>query len=332
MKKKQIIEINRALNMRYLILPLFLFFIFGCKQKNTVEAEVREIPVEVDIQRFDKDFAQTEAADLAVIKKKYPAFFPEQFDDAFWIEKMSDTLQIELEQETLKVFPDDEKLVGVLKPLFQHIQYYFPEFSVPIVITVTSDVDYQEKVIVSDSLLIIELDTYLGENHEFYRGIERYFVKNMKPSQIAPDVAKMYARSFIKRPRKNNLLDLMIYYGKELYLKDLWLPNSSDAEKIGYTEEEYAWAEENEIYMWQFFIENELLYSSDARLPARFLNPAPFSKFYLEIDNESPGMLGRYLGWKIVRAYMKNNDIDVRELMMLDADELFKKSKYKPKK
>lgn len=332
MKKKQFVELNHGVSMRYLVIALFFIVIFGCKEKNTVEKEIQNIPVEIELHRFDKEFAETKVEDLAVIKEQYPAFFPQQFDDAFWIEKMTDTLQIALEQETLKAFPDNDKLIDVLEPLFRHVKYYFPEFTVPAVITVTSDVDYREKVIISDSILIIELDTYLGEDHEFYRGIERYFVKNMKPSQIAPDVAKIYARSFIKRPHKNNLLDLMVYYGKELYLKDLWLPNVSDAEKIGYTEEEYVWAEENEIYIWQYFIENELLYSSDARLPARFLNPAPFSKFYLEIDNESPGMLGRYLGWKIVRSYMKNNEIDIRELMVLEADELFKKSKYKPKK
>lgn len=319
--------------MRYLLIPLFFCFLFSCKEKdNKIDKEIQQIPIDIELRRFDRDFAQTDPSDLNSIKAKYPAFFPEQFDDEFWIEKMTDTLQIELENETLKAFPNDDKIIDVLKPLFQHITYYFNDFQTPVVIAVTSDVDYRDKVILADSILILELDTYLGENHEFYGGIERYFAKNMRPSQIGPDVAEAYARNYVGRPRKNTLLDLMVYYGKRLYLKDLWLPNISDAEKIGYTEEEYTWAEENQVYMWQYFIENELLYSSDPKLPARFLNPAPFSKFYLEIDNESPGMLGRYLGWKIVKAFMKNNPVEVRELMNLDADELFKKSKYKPKK
>ncbi len=84
--------------------------------------------------------------------------------------------------------------------------------------------------------------------------------------------------------------------------------------------------------MWRYFIEKELLYSTDPKLGARFITPAPFSKFYLEIDNESPGMLGRYLGWKIVRAYMEKNDTDVQRLMITDAEEIFTNSKYKPKK
>lgn len=319
--------------MRYCLPLIFCMLLFSCKKnESSIEKEIKNIPIDIELQRFDKDFAQTDPKDLESIKRKYPAFFPKQYDDDFWIEKMTDTLQIQLETETIKAFPDDDEIVATLKPLFQHIKYYFPKFQTPLVVAATSDVDYLNKVILTDSILILELDTYLGTDHEFYQGVERYFAKNMRPSQLAPDVADAYARAFVKRPRRNVFIDQIVYYGKRLYLKDLWLPNVSDAEKIGYTEEEYQWAEENEVYMWQYFIENELLFSSDAKLPARFINPAPFSKFYLEIDNESPGMLGRYLGWKIVRAYMKNNSVDVRELMGIDAEEIFNKSKYKPKK
>lgn len=319
--------------MRYCLPLIFCVLLFSCKKnESAIEKEIKSIPIDIELQRFDKDFAQTEPEDLESIKRKYPAFFPRQYDDDFWIEKMTDTLQIQLETETIKAFPDDEEIIATLEPLFQHIKYYFPKFNTPLVVTATSDVDYLNKVILTDSILILELDTYLGADHEFYQGVERYFAKNMRPSQLAPDVADAYARAFVKRPRRNVFIDQIVYYGKRLYLKDLWLPHISDAEKIGYTEEEFAWAEENEVYMWQYFIENELLFSSDAKLAARFINPAPFSKFYLEIDNESPGMLGRYLGWQIVRAYMKNNSVDVRELMAIDAEEIFNNSKYKPKK
>ncbi len=124
----------------------------------------------------------------------------------------------------------------------------------------------------------------------------------------------------------------MVYFGKELYLKDLWLPTTSDAEKIGYTEAQLEWAKANEADMWRYFVERELLYSTSAKLPIQFINPAPFSKFYLEIDNESPGMVGRYLGWQIVRSYMENNNASLEALFTMKAEELFEKSKYKPAK
>ena len=318
--------------IKYCALVLLGVFFFSCNDGSKVEREIERIPINVEIIRFDKKFAATTPQTLTKLKAEFPAFFPKQYGDSIWIEKLNDTLQNQLEEEVAKAFPNEESLDGIFIPLFQHIKYYFPNFKTPLVVTTTSDVDYRNKVILADSMLVVGLDNYLGANHRFYEGIDKYISKEMKSSQIGPDVAETYASQYIKPPSKATFLGQIIYFGKELYLKDLWLPNASDAEKIGYTEEEFQWAEENEEYMWRYFIEKELLYSTDPKLGARFINPAPFSKFYLEIDNESPGMLGRYLGWKIVRAYMKKNDTDVQRLMITDAEEIFTNSKYKPKK
>jgi len=318
--------------MRYFVWVLFGALLFSCNNEDKVEREIEKIPIDFEIVRFDRAFAKATPADLQKLKTDYPAFFPKQYHDSIWMEKLTDTLQDQLEVEVAKTFPNEDALKEVLLPLFQHIKYYFPKFQTPIVVTATSDVDYRNKVILAENMLVIGLDNYLGAAHRFYEGIEKYISKEMKPSQIGPDVAEAYARQYIKPPSKATFLSQITYYGKQLYLKDLWLPNISEAEKIGYTEEEFQWAEENEEYMWRYFVEKELLYSTDPKVGARFISPAPFSKFYLEIDNDSPGMLGRYLGWKIVRAYMENNDTDVQQLMIMDADEIFEKSKYKPKK
>lgn len=315
----------------FILLVIGLIFT-SCNNQSQLEKEIEKIPMEVEIIRFDKEFAATTPQTLSKIKSEYPLFFPRQYHDSVWIDKLTDTLQIQLEEEVIKVFPDNNDLEQTLVPLFQRIKYYFPKFRAPKVVTTTSDVDYRNKVILADSMLIIGLDTYLGSEHPFYMGIDKYITKEMKPSQIGPDVAEVYAQQFVKPPRNAAFLSQIIYYGKQLYLKDIWIPKTPDADKIGYTTEEYQWAEENELYMWRYFIENELLYSTNPKLGARFISPAPFSKFYLDIDNESPGMLGRYLGWKIVRAYMENNPVEIQRLMITDADEIFKNSKYKPKK
>jgi uncharacterized protein YjaZ len=84
--------------------------------------------------------------------------------------------------------------------------------------------------------------------------------------------------------------------------------------------------------MWRYFIEKELLYSDDQKLIPRFINMAPFSKFYLEIDNDTPGRVGAWIGWQIVRSYMENNKVSLQQLLNSNAKEIFEKSKYKPKK
>lgn len=318
--------------MKYVVLLIAFVSVFACNTQSEKAKEIENIPMEVKLIRFDEEFAKTTASNLPELKNKYPQFFPKQYHDSIWLQKIEDTLQQQLNEEVAKAFPDNELLEEELSSLFQHIKYYFPEFKAPTVATVTSFVDYDNQVILADTLLVIALDTYLGEKHPFYESISGYIAKNLTPSQIMPDVASAYAEQLIAAPRERSLLAPMIYFGKELYLKDLWMPDATDAQKIGYTEEEMQWVKENEAEMWRYFIEKELLYDTDPKLAARFIYPAPFSKFYLEIDNDSPGMVGRYLGWQIVRTYMERNDVSVKQLMIAPTEEVYTNSKYKPKK
>ena len=84
--------------------------------------------------------------------------------------------------------------------------------------------------------------------------------------------------------------------------------------------------------IYNYFVENDLLFSDDNRLDERFLAKAPFSKFYREQDNLSPGKIGVWLGWQIVQSYLKHNDVSLQEFLKKDETELFNQSKYKPKK
>jgi hypothetical protein len=125
----------------------------------------------------------------------------------------------------------------------------------------------------------------------------------------------------------------MIDAGKELYLKDLLIPDYTDAEKIGYTPKQLQFCQENEAYIWENFVQNKYLYSTDSKLPNRFINMAPFSKFYLEIDNETPGRIGQWVGWQIIRSFVENNEeVTPKDLLAMEAHRIFEQSKYKPKK
>lgn len=319
--------------MKQLFGIIVLFYtLLSCNSGGDIKKEISQIPISFEIIRFDKEFARAEVSDLPNLKQRFPAFFPEEFQDSIWQQKITDTLQNDLDAAVLKEFPTEAPLEEDLIKLFQHITYYFPDFQAPKVYTTTSDVDYRTRIIANDSLLILELDNYLGEDHPFYSGIPKYVVKNLKPTRLMPDISATYTRKYITPPRDRTLLGQMIYFGKELYLKDLWLPDTSDALKIGYTEEELQWAKQNEVEMWRYFIENELLYNTHPKLGQRFIDPAPFSKFNLEIDNESPGMIGRWLGWQMVRSYMKENAVSIAQLMQADAVEIFTNSQYKPQK
>lgn len=318
--------------MKHLFSILLVLILVSCSSKDKTEKEIEAIPVDIELLRFDEVFGSATVADLPKLKSNYPKFFPAQFHDSIWENRINDTLQQQLYKEVIKTFPLNEDLNNEFTSLFKHIKYYFPAVPVPTISTSIDYVDYKNKVILSEEDLLISLDTYLGSEHPFYEGIPLFISQNMKESQILPDVASKYAKKLVSGPVNRSFLAQMIYYGKELYLKDIWLPNESDAVKIGYTQAQMDWANENEAEIWRNFVENEFLFSTDTKLLPRFIYPAPFSKFYLEIDNESPGRIGQYIGWQMVRSFMEKNTIDVQQLMMMNAEELFNASKYKPKK
>jgi len=317
--------------MRSLLFILTVFFL-SCTSEKKVKEEILAVPVEVKIDRFDEKFAAITPDNLQGLKKEYPFLFPAQFHDSIWIQKSQDTLQKELEREVSKVYSDFSNYEAELILLYQHLKYYFPNFSEPKIITLISDVDYRNRVVATDSLVLVGLDNFLGSDHYFYEEIHKYIAKNLDPKQLTPSIAEALIEPYIKPPTTRAFIDLMIYSGKITYLKERLLPLFDEAEIMGYTTEEIDWARANETEIWRYFVERELLYSTDPQLASRFIYPAPFSKFYLELDNESPGMLGQYIGWQIVRAFAENNQVNLQQLLTLNGEEIYKNSKFKPRR
>ena len=316
---------------KYFVIVVALFLLVSCDKKSKVEKAVEEIPVTLKVDRFDQAFFEAKPNELSNLKAEYPFFFPEGTPDDVWIEKMQNKDWRALYAEVQKKFPDFNKQTTEIEDLFKHFKYYFPETVMPKIYTVIAEMDYNNKAIYANDKLIIALELYLGKSHQFYTFPE-YLKQNFEERQMMPDIVASFAMRKIPPPTEKTLLANMIYYGKELYLKDVMLPNHTDAERIGYTPEQIAWSQENESYIWRFFIEENLLFSTDTKLENRFVNMAPFSKFYLEIDNESPGRIGQWMGWQIVRSFMENNEVSLQEMLKMDAKQIFERSKYKPKK
>jgi len=183
-----------------------------------------------------------------------------------------------------------------------------------------------------DSLELVTLDNFLGQNNRIYKGIPQYIRQNLTPNRMVVSIAKSIINTKVLPSRSKNFLSKMVTAGKKLYLLDVFLPNFPDSLKIGYSAKKMMWAKSNESYVWIYFIKNNLLYSTDNKLDKRFIDMAPYSKFYTEQDMESPGRIGVYFGWQIVRSFMRKNEVSLQQLIRMDVDEIFRKSGFKPKK
>lgn len=317
--------------MKKSLLLIGLLILTACEDKK--EKEIAQIPMQVEMVRFDSLFFTTPSEKISELRKMYPFFFTSNISDDKWIEIQKDSLRQALYKEVQKNVGDLSKEKKEIKDLFQHLKYYFPNFQAPKVITLTSEVDYQSRVIYADSLLLIGIDNYLGENHHFYENIQKYIRFELQKENIVIDIAESFADKLVPRRQHLTFLDNIIYEGKKLYLTEILLPKKSEAEILKYDKTKWKWTVENESQIWRYFIDNELLYQTDKKLLNRFIYPAPFSKFYLELDSESPGGAGRFIGLQIVKSFMeKNEQISIIEMLTMKPEELFKQSFYKPKK
>ena len=313
-----------------LILVFFLFF-NACQDEFTNESDVESIPVSISFDRFDLNFYDQPSEVIPELKKKYPFLFPKQFSDSVWISRQKDSLQLLLQSEVNKTFKNIELFERDVNHLFKHIKYLFPLAKIPRVITLTNNVDYQIKTVYADSLLLISLDTFLGSENHLYDGIPSYIRKELDPKYITVQIADKFGAFIIPPVEDRTFLARMIYEGKKLYLHDLLLPHVPVEDRIVYTKEEFNWALENEKYVWQYFIEKQVLYQTQIEWVQRFIEPAPFSKFYLQLDNETPGRIGCWLGWQIVNSYMTQfPETPLNELLKISSQKLFNLSKYKP--
>ena len=316
----------------FLVFLIVLFSFYGCNTRQVKKVDVSNIAVNFKVKRFDIDFYSAGPENLQALKIAYPYFFPRSVTDSLALSKIDNGAEQELFKETQKVYKDFAPIKEQLTALLKHLKFYNPKFISPDIVTMLTNIDYNSRVLYADSLLIISLDVYLGGNHKFYADFPAYIKENNTKEHLIVDVAAAFIAKQLPRAQERSFIAKMIYEGKKMYLLDCYLPSVPDKVKSGHEEGKLNWAVTNEEQVWSYFIEKELLFSTDQNLNKRFIDPAPFSKFYREQDHLSPGSIGVWVGWQIVRSYMKHNDVSLQDLLKINELDLFTKSKYKPRK
>jgi hypothetical protein len=266
---------------------------------------------------------------------------------SFFTGKDPDTLQViqirdfiidpfnrELAQQCRESYSDLAFLEDGLTETFSHIKTVMPGFRVPKVYTYVSGLLYEAPVQYLDSVMIIGLDMFLGWDYKQYReaGLPVFMTRRMEKQNIVPECARQYAITLVPDSfEPKTLLDFMIYHGKILYAMDLFVPAAPDSLKIGYTGAQEKWCSENEAAIWRLFIDQEMLYKSDQFLESRFIQDGPFTA---GLPEGAPAMLGRWIGWQIVRSYMEKNDGTGLQQLFDNSDSqlILSKSGYKPKR
>ena len=233
-------------------------------------------------------------------------------------------------RETQRVFGDGATLEEEFRKAFAHIQYYYPDFVPPKIKTVITGLDTD--LYVTDSLIIVSLDFFLGPDATYRPKTYDYLMRRYDPHDIVPSCMLIYGIS----PRFNHtdlkdrtVLADMVAYGKSFYFAKHMLPCTPDSVLIWYTPEEIGGANQNENLIWARFIQDKVLFSTNVIDKKNYLGDRPVTT---QVGEKCPGRIGQWVGWQIVKEYMDTHpEKSLPELMqMADAQTLFRESNYKP--
>lgn len=316
---------------------LFGATIVGCQSDSDID--ISEIEKGARFIRFDSAFFNSDTAmksiEIERLARLYPPFFEAGTTPRFWHSQRNDPNQNELYKASTKVLSNFEGLNENLNFSMKHYYYYFPNTPQIKFYAYISNLDFAYPVLYApeQSICFVGVDLYLGQDKKYYNTQQEYQNYFRQPAFLVRDCIDAVTEPHVTRKTEAaNLLDDMVYYGKRLYFMEQMMPQKDKAIIIQYPPEKLQFCEANERTIWAYFIENNFLFDTSQDLKRRFIELAPFSKFRMKFDNDTPGMIGRWVGWQIVKAYMANNpSVTLEELgKETDARKILKLSEYKP--
>ncbi|MCC6461037.1 MAG: hypothetical protein IT260_11240 [Saprospiraceae bacterium] len=325
-------------------------FFYGCQNDGTQDApDVSNIKVNLQFQRFEHALFALDttrlADDLPALAKQYPDFLPffiaeiahdetnpnespldaiAGFVTAPQVRRLNDSCQAQ--------YANLDWLQRDLEQMLRYHRHYFPNKVQPRFVTAVTEF-IGDAYAVNDSLVMIGLDMFLGENFSGYNPdyFPQYIRRQFHKKYITTKVALTMCSRLVGPPPGEKILDHMINNGKILYLMDCLLPSVPDSIKMGYTRAQIEGCYVNEQEVWARLLELNVLYQPLNNKNQKIVTPSPSTD---NVFQESPGEIGNWVGWQIVKAYFQRYpNTTLEELLNLrDAQSILEKARYKPKR
>ena len=165
--------------------------------------------------------------------------------------------------------------------------------------------------------IVVGLDRYLGAHtdvikelpgNQFYSWIK----EGMEPQYMQRDMLLGWANTHLIEETKENFASEMIRWGKLLFVVYACLPKEQEAAILRYTQKDYAWALASEWAIWKYLVDEQLLYNTGEDDKQSLLHEGPFTR---GLPQESPDRMGQFLGYRMVKQYMDDNDVTLEQLI-----------------
>ena len=346
------------MNMKNLLAFLLLIFCLVACNGGTDTPDVSGIKVDLHVERFDKDFSGIDTAniekDLSSLQNKYPAFYPIFIQNILGLDSASMNEGITrfinqnkiITEAAAGTFQRIETIEKDFEKGFRFVKYYFPDYKVPGLIFFTGPPDaFARKQsgelvtgFLTNEFLGVGLQFYLGKDFPMYK--DQYYITNIAPEYrsrrfdkeyLVADVMKLIVDDiYAEKLNGKGLIEQMIEKGKQWWLLNKFLPAANDSVITGFTKQQLSWCNANEGLIWNEIITTEKdLYTRDPLTLQNYIGEAPFTQ---SLSPASPGNIGQWVGWQIVKKFAKkNSSLKIDEVLKTDARKILELAKYKPK-
>ncbi len=335
--------------MKFLFAVFFCLMFFACKNKKPAP-DVSNIKINVQLKRFDKDLFSLDTSNISTslndLQKKYGSFLIDYLYNIMVLPPQPDSVAQKIKlflhdyrfvyDTTQKYFNDFTDEFNEIKKGLQYAKYYFPDYKIPAnVITFIGPIEGYANVL-TQSGLAVGLQLYLGKNFSVYSSefitevYPDYQQRRFEPAYIPVNCMKNIVSDIY--PEKNGsdpLVYQMIDAGKRLYMLDHFLPQLNDTLKTGYSKEQLNGCYDHEADIWNYFVQNNLLFITDPIQVRDYMQDGPNTEAF---GKQSPGFIGQFIGWQIVKKWMDAHEkTTLPELINTPEKQIYEEARYKPR-
>ncbi len=321
-----------------LYLGAVMIVLLGCSGRTSYRVTSADVPP-VTIARFDSLLVQyMQQSDTSLVMQDafwgvynrhilglYDAPYYREGLNAFFTDSLIALLYADTQREYADMSAEQQQLTA----LVGRYHTLFPDRPLPVVQTHISGLN--QSIVTMDSLLSLSIDTYLGHDYPLYKQrYNDYELLAHDRNRILPDVAEVLLRNALPKQAQESLLDAMIYEGRLLVLMSGLLATNDATLLLGYSPAEAEWCAQHEEWVWNTIVERQHLFAADRIMIRKYIHPAPFAT---PLSQEAPGRIGRWVGWRIVSKYMKEQGVTPLELAVdtTSATDILRGSHYNGK-
>lgn len=312
----------------------------GCGKNDCRKDEGMAEPVQnVQITRLEEEIKLLkDTSEANLFLDKYPLFSEK------YLQRSRLPVEVRLEEDILKLaqdphidtmyhdvrreFADLTWLQNELSPFFGRVRHFYPDFYVPPVYTLVSGfgVDLEVK----DSVIVIGLEYFLSDSGRYRPPqIPNYILRRLKKRFLVPEIGMVVADSYCKiNPLDNTMMGEMLKWGRVYYFLERTMPCLQDSLLTGHTEQELKDLNSNLKTIWAHYLDKSLFFSTDLFLIKKYCDERPK---VVEIGDNCPGRVGRWLGWLIVKRWAEKKGMTLQQVMAeTDSRKIFNESGFKP--